>query len=388
MKTCLIAKTILIGESFSPLMDGCILINNNTIDSILPKTQLPSNYTSIYDVINLGDTVLLPGLIEGHNHLGLDARMAEHLELMSSNEDVLTDIALPALVDDLLSGVTSSRCLGDKFFMDVKLKKAIEREETIGPDIFACGIGMRSASGHGYVGIPHKTTEDFRRSAKENIKMNVDHFKIFTTTGAPADDFSIPSFLDATTISAITEIGKEAGLKTAAHCIGGPSVLECAKGGVDIIEHLYCATEGDLDIIQKYNMKINLTSGIFLDETREQFCPAPFVEKAHKFRERITRCLEKIYKSNIPYTIGTDANHGLLYKELEYAVSLGASTENALKAVTTYAADLLGKKDSLGQIKEHYTANIIGVRQNPLSNVSVLRDVHFVMKQGKIYKNM
>ena len=86
------------------------------------------------------------------------------------------------------------------------------------------------------------------------------------------------------------------------------------------------------------------------------------------------------------YTIGTDANHGLLYKDLEYAVEGGASALDAVKAVTVNAAKMCGLEKKTGQLVAGLKADIIAVDENPLDNVSALKDVCFVMKSGKTFK--
>ena len=133
---------------------------------------------------------------------------------------------------------------------------------------------------------------------------------------------------------------------------------------------------------------IDMTSGIVLDPAREPFVPAAHAAKTRIAREYSRQCLNQVYQSGkIRYTIGTDANHSLLYKELEFAVEGGASTLDAVKAVTVNAAKMCGLEKKTGQLSAGLKADIIAVDENPLDNVSALKDVSFVMKSGKVYKS-
>lgn len=114
---------------------------------------------------------LMPGMIECHNHLCIDATLPEHLELLAwSNECQLTLLALKGLKEDLMSGVTTARCMGDKYYIDVTLKKLIEDGKAEGPRLLAAGIGIKGSHGAGHIGMPHCGTEEIRRTCRENLK--------------------------------------------------------------------------------------------------------------------------------------------------------------------------------------------------------------------------
>ncbi|MFR1130132.1 MAG: hypothetical protein ACLSFC_15445 [Enterocloster bolteae] len=94
----------------------------------------------------------MPGMFECHDHLALDARIPGHLGMMDRSECEHTLLALNGLKDDLMSGVTTARCLGDRYYMDVTLRNKIrERCNRSGSSV--CGIGMKGRHGHGFVGL-------------------------------------------------------------------------------------------------------------------------------------------------------------------------------------------------------------------------------------------
>jgi len=84
--------------------------------------------------------------------------------------------------------------------------------------------------------------------------------------------------------------------------------------------------------------------------------------------------------------LGTDAYHGYLYREVEYAVELGADPRTALKGVTSFAAEVCRISDVTGSLTPGLEADLIAVKGNPLESVSCLNDVNMVMKQGEIIR--
>ena len=389
MLTAIYAKKALVGEDLKVLEDACILVENDRIEQVMTQAEFVASGRQA-EIVDLGDKVLMPGMFECHNHLALDARIPGHLDMMGQSECEHTLLALNGLKDDLMSGVTTARCLGDRNYIDVVLKQKIAQGVVVGPDLLVCGIGMKGRHGHGYVGMPHSGVEEFRRTARENMFRGVDVLKIFVTPGGAAatlDEF-IPYFISYDEIRTVVEEARALNIKTAAHCIGGKGLDFCVKAGIDVIEHVYSITPEQVKMVENEHAGwIDMTSGIVLDPAREPFVPAAHAAKTRIAREYSRQCLNQVYSNGkIRYTIGTDANHGLLYKELEYAVEGGSSALDAVKAVTVNAAKMCGLEKKTGQLTAGLKADIIAVDENPLDNVSTLKDVCFVMKSGKTFK--
>lgn len=388
MKTiCLLAERVLVGEDLTPMDKGAVLVKDGKIVEITSQEAVAQYGNDQLERLDLGDVTLMPGMIECHNHLALDARLPEHLEMMNSSECELSILAVKGLADDLHAGVTTARCMGDRHYIDVVFKREIAKGNVVGPDLVVSGIGMRSIHGHGYVGVPHCGVEEFRKTARNNMSRGVDFLKIFATAGAPPMHGTfIPHFLTREEIATVVNEGRSVNIPTAAHCVGGQALVDCVELGVDVIEHAYCATEADMDLILKHDCWVDLTSGIFLDPEREPFCPPSNVLNMRKNRDYVRSCLETVIGSGAKFCIGTDAYHSLLYKEVEYAVDMGASKVKALQAITSNAAIICGLEGKKGQLAPSLQADIIAVKGNPLENPSALKDVTFVMKSGTVYR--
>ena len=385
----LLAKQGLVGQSLEVKKDVCILVKDGVIEDILDKETYEGLKQPEWQETDLGDVTIMPGMFECHDHLALDARIPGHLGMMERSECEHTILALNGLRDDLMSGVTTARSLGDRNYIDVTLRNKIREGEVVGPDLLVCGIGMKGRHGHGFVGMPHSGVEEFRRTSRENMFHGVDVLKIFVTPGGIVGEGEyIPYFISCDEIKTVVEEGHQLNIKTVAHCIGGPGLDLCVKAGVDVLEHVYNITEDQVKLLEDSGTWVDLTSGIVLDPEREPMVPAGHAANTRKHREYSRKCLERVVRSGkIRYTLGTDAYHTKLYKELGFTVEMGGSPMDAVKGVTVRAAEMCGVEKTKGSLEKGKQADVIAVKGNPLEDVSVLKDVYFVMKHGQVYKN-
>lgn len=389
MKQIITARTVLAGSELEEIQNGAVVVEDGKVVKVVPAEQLTEEDRAQAECIAFEDETVLPGLIEGHNHLSIDARKSNHLEILgTATECKLTLLAEEGLYDDLLSGVTTVRCMGEKHDLDLKLKKEIDAGNLVGPDILPAGVGMKGSNGSGYIGAPHSGVEEFRRTARSNVAKGVKLLKIFTTPGvfSTEQDF-IPSFLSAEEIRTVVEEAHRLHLPVAAHCIGGQALRDCVEQGVDVIEHAYCASKEDIELLKAHpDCWVDLTTGIYLDPDREQYLSENNARNVRAGREIVRECVGNLVRAGIHFALGTDANHGLLWKEAVYTVELGASKRDALKGVTSNAAYISRLSGKKGELTAGADADIIAVKGNPLEDPAVLADVSFVMKKGVVYK--
>lgn len=389
MKQIVIARTVLAGSELEEIANGAVVVEDGKIVKVVPAQQISDEERAQAEVIVFENETVLPGMIECHNHLSIDARKSNHLEILANvTECKLTLLAEEGLRDDLLSGVTTVRCMGEKHDLDLKLKKEIEDGNVAGPDILPAGVGMKGSNGSGYIGAPHSGVEEFRRTARANIAKGAKLLKIFTTPGvfSVEQDF-IPSFLSAEEIRTVVEEAKRLHLPVAAHCIGGQALRDCVEQGVDVIEHAYCASQEDIELLKQHpECWVDLTTGIYLDPDREQYLADSNARNVRAGREIVRECVGNLVRAGIHFALGTDANHGLLWKEVVYTVELGASKRDALKGVTSNAAYISRLSGKKGELTAGADADLIAVKGNPLEDPAVLSQVDFVMKKGVVYK--
>ena len=383
-KYMLHSRRVLAGEDLKAVENAAVVVEDARIAFVGSRTEAEARYPGCA-AVDLGGATLMPGMIDCHSHTSLDARVPGHLEMMNDPVPDLTIRGVNNVRDDLLSGVTTVRILGEKGYADVSIRNAIAAGALEGPRLLVAGIGMRSLHGHGYVGVAHTGPGEFRLTCRENLLRRVDWLKIFVTGGAPPAGGSryIPTFVTPEELAVVTGEAKMAGVRSSAHCIGGPGLAACVAAGIDVIDHAYCATDADLELVARNGRWICLTPSVFMDRERNTKNPPGLARNIELGRDWVVDSMRKIVRSGVSYAIGSDALHGGLALEAKYAVELGAQAADALAGVTVKAARLCGIAEKTGSLTPGKFADIVAVEGDPRDDIGSLGKVVFVMKEGK-----
>jgi imidazolonepropionase-like amidohydrolase len=383
MNQTLIKGKLLLDGTGNPVFDGgAILIEEGHIVSVGKAEEIMKS-ASPAQVVDCSDQTLLPGLIDCHNHLSLDTRLENYLHRMNDPIPALTLRAVETMQIDLLSGVTTSRCMGDKGFLDVECKKAVAAGRIEGPRLLIATRGIRSSQGHGFVGYPFDGVDQMREAVRENLMMGADLIK-FYVTGPLKGEGDIKSFLSKEEIEAIAGEAHRGGVPTAVHCIGGIGLKWCIDTGVESIEHGYFMSDGEIDLLANSKSWLVLTPSMFLTDARIQTL-SPELRKAHyQERELATERMTAAIKGGLKYGVGTDGMHGGLAQEINYLTQMGASESDALTAATRDAGKVCGLEKEIGTLEPGKLADIIGVEGNPLKDITSISKIRTVILNGKI----
>lgn len=375
------ADKIITGTDLTLKENAALLIENGKIKKIYENAgTIPT--TPGVEVVDLGNKTIIPGMIDCHNHLALDARLDNHLVKMNDCEALQTLRAVKTMRDDLESGVTTARCLGDRFYVDVTCKKEQQEGRLIGPKLVVSGIGMRASHGHGYVGMPHNGPEEFRKTARENIARGVDFLKVFMTKVINATPF-IYHFLSPAELDVVVEAARSVGITTACHCSGGQGLDDCLKAGIDCLEHVYYITEKQVEDVLKADRWVVYTPSYALnDQLLFKFSPHG-KEGSLREKEIICKCLSNAIDGGLKFGIGTDGLHTGLAQEAKFISELGATNRDVLSGVTVNAAKLCGVGAKTGSITEGLAADLVVLDGNPLEDISALKNVRGVYQDGK-----
>ena len=383
METYIIkAKEIIIGDNLETEENAGLLIKNGKINKIIKDFSKMPNPENL-KVLDYGNKVIIPGLIDCHNHLALDARLENHLVKMEDCEAEQTIRAIKTMEDDLLSGVTTSRCLGDRFYIDVTCKKAQKEGRIAGPKLVVSGIGMRSSHGHGYVGMPHSGPEQFRKTARENIAHGVDFLKVFMTKVINTTPF-IYHFLTPEELRVVVEAAKSVNIPTACHCSGGQGLDDCLTAGIDCLEHVYYITPAQVEQVRNRDRWVVYTPSYALnDNLLFKFSPHG-KEDSLREKEIICKCLSGAIEGGLKFGIGTDGLHQGLAEEACLVAGLGARNRDVLAGITIKAAEICRVNESTGSIMEGKAADLVVVDRNPLEDITTLKDVAAVIQDGVV----
>src|SRR5665213_89699 len=359
-------------------------------------------------LIALQNKTVMPGLIDCHVHLESQGSKNSLLETFTLND---ADIAYQAAVyakRTLMAGFTTVRDLGGSG-VNISLRKAVQRGLVIGPRIITAGRAISASGGHmdNSVGFrddafnhkmgPDDGVADGRdelvKAVRLQIKRGSDVIKIASTGGVldlsengSGAEFTIDE------IRAVVETAKDYGLKVACHAHGAEGIRRAILGGVTSIEHGTFMNDEDMELAKKYGTYLvpTIIAGKSVADSAKipGYFPPVIARKAMEVGTKIQNTFARAYKSGVKIAFGTDAGvyaHGKNYIEFQYMVEAGMPPMEAIKAATTSAADLLGLSDQVGSITKGKSADIVAVDGDPLSDIKTMKNMSFVMKEGKVY---
>lgn len=329
---------------------------------------------------------LIPGMVDCHNHLSLDATLENYLDHMSDSVPELTLRATAMMLKDLSAGVTTMRCCGDKEFLDIACRQAVDSGLVEGPRLLVATRGIRAPGGHGFVGYPFDGPQEIRKAIGENLVLGADFIKIYIT-GTLQGDGALPSYLSKEEIQVAILEAHDAGVRVAAHCVGGPGLDWGLDAGLDSIEHGYHISDVQIERMGSSNSWLVLTPSPFLTEERIHHLPQALVAGHLAERDVVASRMAAAITAKLSFAVGTDGMHGELAQEVAYLVDLGASPLVALKAATINGAIVCGIEKEAGSLEVGKLADMVAVKGNPLEHISALTQVVGVMKQGRIAVN-
>jgi len=382
-----------------------IVVEGNTITGI-QKGYVTGNPGD--KVVDLKNKTVMPGLIDCHVHLESQGSKNSLIETFTLND---ADIAYQAAIyakRTLMAGFTTVRDLGGSG-VNISLRKAIAHGLVDGPLIITAGRAISSSGGHmdGSVGFrddafnhkfgPDDGVADGRdeliKAVRLQVKRGSDVIKIASTGGVLdlSENGSGANFtIDE--IKAVVETAKDYGLKVACHAHGAEGIRRAILGGVASIEHGTFMNEEDMELAKKYGTYYvpTIIAGKSVADSAQikGFFPPVIARKAMEVGPQIQQTFAKAYKAGVKIAFGTDAGvyaHGKNYMEFQYMVEAGMPPMEAIKAATTSAADLLGISGKTGNISTGKMADIIAVDGDPLTDIKTMKNVSFVMKEGRIY---
>ena len=380
-KTLMKGGLVIGGTGRPPIDKGAILIDGERIIR-LGKEEEVKERADVH-VLDCSDQTLLPGLIDCHNHLSLDPRLENYLYRMIDPIPTLTLRAWETMKIDLRSGVTTSRCMGDKGFLDVECKRAVAEGRIEGPRLLIATRGIRAFHGHGFVGYPFGGIDQIQAAVRENLSAGADLIKIYIT-GTLRGPEGIPSYFSREEIQTAVDEAHRVGIPVATHCIGGIGFEWALEIGIDVIEHGYFLTDREIDLLVKSDKWLVMTPSVFFTDARIQTLPTDLIDGHLRQRDEVAQRMRAAIKAGIRFAVGTDGMHGGLAQEIQYLVEFGATPIQALMAATCHAAKVCGLEENIGTLEPGKFGDIIGVKGNPLEDIEALKRVKTVVSRGEI----
>lgn len=379
--------------------DWVVLVEGNQImySGELSGIKLPKKT----EKIALAGMTLMPGLVEGHSHL-----LLHPYNETDWNDQVLKESPVERAIrgsvhakNSLMAGITSTRDLGAEGagYTDVYLKKTIDDGIIPGPRMLVAGPAIVATGAYGPKGFhdgvqvplgaePASGIDEVIKTVRRQMGNGVDFIKVYAdyrwTPGADSQPTFLQEEIDAMVATATT-----AGKYVVAHASTPEGMRRAIKGGVETIEH---GAGGTLEIFKLMNEKgvafcPTLAAGDAITQYRgwkKGTDPEP--ERITNKRKSFKLALE----SGVTIVFGGDVGvftHGENYRELELMVEYGMQPMAVLNSATASNANVFHLA-TLGKLKQGFLADIIAVEGNPSKDITAMRNVKFVMKDGEIYK--
>jgi imidazolonepropionase-like amidohydrolase len=384
-----------------------IVVEGERITAVGPadRMQIPPGA----QVIDLGKSTVLPGLIDGHTHIfgfGLDDIKSggpPFANPVNDTREYRTLLALANAQKDLLAGFTTLRDLMSHGggYADVDIKRAINRGFFQGPRMQVSTMGL-VATGEGILGSPevslprnYQTVDGpwaARQAVREQIHFGADWIKFHSTADYEFESdgalWSDPTFTREE-VDAIVDEAHRHKKKAACHAFGGEGLRNCVNAGVDTVEHAIDLDDATADLMKR--------KGIYLELTAYHYSLSDYAARDAKttggkyslaaLRERSGRlAISRGVKISFGSGVGPFP-HGVQAREFAYLVKYGMTPAQAIQTATTVAAEMMGWEDRIGSIEKGKFADIIAVAGDPLSDITELERVKFVMKGGQVVRN-
>ncbi|WP_442957845.1 amidohydrolase family protein [Phenylobacterium sp.] len=360
-------------------------------------------------VVDLKDSFVLPGLIDSHVHLTGQQNPNSRLEEVTQSSAEQAMVGARYARRTLMAGFTTVADLGAENNAIFALRTATANGDVPGPRIIASGSAISVHGGHGDVngfseevmhvlrpGSVCSGPDDCRRAVREQVWKGADIIKITATGGVLSNTAAgLGQQFSDEELAAIVDAAHRMGRKVTAHAHGLDGVNAFLKAGGDSIEHGTYLDASSIALFKKsggylvptlmagdYVARIAASPGNFLTPAQS----AKALEAGPKMLDMARRA----HEGGVKIAFGTDTGvsaHGDNAQEFALLVKAGLTPLEAVQSATVVAAEHFGLSKEIGALTPGHAADLIAVKGDPLSDVTVLQKVGFVMKGGVVHKN-
>ena len=379
------AKVLIDGVSATPKFDQLISIEDDKIKAVEDYHEIQENVIEV--------NTITPGFFNCHVHIlypvGFDSKKE-----FSLIEKIF--YAQKHCKEYLQSGVTFIRVVGTEENYDLQIKEAIQNDVIQGPHMYCAGKVICMTGGHGWQeGIEADGKDACLKAVRTQLKSGVDLIKMMATGGVmtkgvePGNaQFSVEE------MKVMIEEAHKAGRKTATHAQGLQGIKNALYAGIDSIEHGCFLDEECLELMKKQNTFLVPTlcaPQCIIDKGVENGVVKYMVDKTLKVKDAHVKSFKAAYAQGLKIALGTDGGtpfnyHNNTAYEMELMEKYGVDRMDILKIATHNSAECLGVLDEYGTLEVGKHADLVCLKDNPLDDISNVRKIDKVIKDGVIVK--
>ena len=398
--------TVIKGADIIDVVDGkkvrgqVVAVQDGVITYVGSERRLPEGE---WTEIDLTGATLMPGLSDSHVHLTSGANVHGFRRITRSTSRAAISGVVNAETT-LLAGFTTVRNLGAPGFTDIDLMKAIDEGEIIGPRIIGAGQSIGITGGHcgDATLFPYEYQRrtggradgpwEVRQKVRENKKYGARVIKFCGTGGVLSPNTSINAQqYSLEEMKAIVDEARLLDLKVAVHAHGPRGIQSALEAGVDSVEHASMITDEGIALAIEQGTYLSMdiyVSDYILSEGEAAGIMEENLAKERQVGRVQRERFQAAVKAGVNMAFGSDAGvypHGTNARQFPKMVEWGMTPMQAIQAATISNATLFGLEDEIGSITVGKAADMIAVGGDPLSDISELKDVDFVMKGGTVY---
>ena len=392
-----------------------ILVNNSTIEAVKPNNAVTAAEQKAYTLIDLSRYTLLPGLIDCHTHLlnrevlhptDSDLLALDMIRVLTMDGDAYRAIYGSVRAKAYLeAGITSVQDLGNSGqFADIALRRAINEGLVPGPRMSCAGQGLSTEGGqmpdlifkHQHLVNDEyriiKSADDAIQAVRENVNQGANVIKIY------ANNTPNNTMLSVDEIKAITQEAHRYNIRVTAHATDNIAVYNAIMGGVDGIEHGYRVADTTFELMAKKGVILIPTDLDSITNMHYANIIHPgdktVLSQIDRYRKRLASRLQRAINKGVTIAYGSDDYLDLKMPFAEPSkrtliayYESGVAIPQVLQFATINAAKQINRSNKLGVLKQGFLADIIAVDNDLDKNIQAILQVHFVMKDGKVYVN-
>lgn len=386
------AKWIIDGTSRGPLENAAIVVDGSDIVEVSKVSELPQDL----HIIDLGESTLLPGLIDCHVHLPFDGSPDPVAVFMSLSTPQATLRALKHATKALEMGITTVRDVSTPYGISIALRDMVDAGEVVGPRILSAGTHICITGGHGSrFGVEVDSPQEMRKAVRAQFKAGADFIKLMGTGGVYSmglKEAPDQVQLQPDEMRAATEVAHGFGRRVASHSEGERGIRVALDAGVDTIEHGNHLTEELAHQMVEQNAFLVPTVGAFRNSVGRTDINHEYVIKSIDLAEASETALNTAREIGVKVACGTDRGTAMqmpwsrhyLVEEIEYLVKFGGfSPMQAVQSATAVGAEALDIDSYVGTLAPGKKADFIAVSGNALMDLGLLKRPTLVVKGGQ-----